>query len=299
MSDSCSFLGKLRPLPVPSFFGNEKSQVPGNDLCMRPFGILRNDLNIDFSQERPFLVTEILQECVVASNGEKIDKSFFWNLELGRRILYLCLIAMYSQQFQHLIVTFRCLKCNEFLETQVTADEIVELQRNVSNKELVAILIEGKNISIRLPTGLDQLEWLKNIQNDSDNSSYDKVSKKILSTLIVDPIEARLDNCGDSTSTRWLDAVGETMTGVDPLVNYTISVQCPSCKKETKYDVDLDEIAVRILQDIQKRLIEIIHRIALSYHWQEQEIISLPPWRIAQYLAMIERDAERGKNWIE
>jgi hypothetical protein len=45
-----------------------------------------------------------------------------------------------------------------------------------------------------------------------------------------------------------------------------------------------------VLRRAQHGLIEDVHRLARTYHWTEDRVAALPPWRRARYLALIERE---------
>ena len=54
------------------------------------------------------------------------------------------------------------------------------------------------------------------------------------------------------------------------------------------YYINLYKFALFILANIQKDLLYSIHYLAKFYHWNENDIISLPLWRREYYLKLIE-----------
>jgi hypothetical protein len=83
------------------------------------------------------------------------------------------------------------------------------------------------------------------------------------------------------------------MTELDPVVAFRLLSRCPFCEEENHYEIDLERLALARLHEAQRRLIEVIHGLAAHYHWSEREVLLLPPWRRARYLALIEKERSR------
>ena len=69
-----------------------------------------------------------------------------------------------------------------------------------------------------------------------------------------------------------------------------MQVTCPFCGTQAGYTVNLIETVIRRLRGIQQTLADMVHRLALRYHWSEAEIFAVAPWRRDKYLALIDRD---------
>jgi hypothetical protein len=144
------------------------------------------------------------------------------------------------------------------------------------------IQISDRNIPFRKPIGRDQLELLS-----VPNIDQDEATKRIIRRLITDAGE-EIDNQGWMLPDDSMGAIDSAMSEFDPLINFSISIGCPYCENEAKYEVDLEEFALKKLQTIQRHLVHAIHTIAKNYHWSEQQILSIPSWRRAIYLSLIE-----------
>lgn len=263
-------------LPFPAVPEALKNRHSISDLALRPFGIYERDLSVDFSAlPRPFLVTEILDCCTRDARGQSVGREFFWELTVGMRIE--CLLRLVAAE--EIPLTLRCPACDGELEIELTANEISELQQHAAD-EVIAVSEGG--VRLRRPTGNDQLAWL----GQGFASEVDAL-RQMISTLIVAGAEQSLSERG------FIDEVGRVMDEHDPLVNFSIQVQCPDCGREHACQIDLEELSLNRLRQAQFLLLATVHRLARSYHWSEEEIFKVPYWRRDQYLNLVEREKER------
>ena len=247
------------------------------DLTFRRFGIYESDLNIDFSTARPFLVTEILDCCTRNAQGAAVDRSFFWNLTVGARTEWLLRIAATDDEIPFAL---RCPNraCSRELEIELTVNEISGLQQQVLSDETINV---SSQLRLRRPTGNDQLAWLgRSFEVESE------ALQQMLCTLVVEGTPSR----------ESLDEIGRVMDEHDPLVNFTVQVQCPDCEQESVCEIDLEDVSLNRLRQAQLRLLAAVHRLAAHYHWSEEEIFKVPHWRRDYYLGLIEREAADFAN---
>jgi hypothetical protein len=247
----------------------------GSDLMFRRFGIYESDLNIDFSTlPRPFLVTEILDCCTRDALGRPVDRNFFWDLTVGTRTECLLRLAATDDEIP---LALRCPNsaCGRELEIELTVAEISELQQQAFKDEPIFVTAELK---LRRPTGNDQLAWL--------GQSFDGESEalqQMLCTLVVEGVPSH----------ESLEEIGRVMEEHDPLVNFTVRVQCPDCEQESVCEIDLEELSLNRLRQAQFRLFAAVHRLAAHYHWSEEEIFKVPHWRRDYYLSLLEREKQQ------
>jgi hypothetical protein len=108
----------------------------------------------------------------------------------------------------------------------------------------------------------------------------------MLGTLVLDGSNiAVTDNC--------LARVEQAFEKHDPLVYFTLQVQCSDCDSENLLEVDLETLALRALRRAQTRLLESVHHFATTYHWSEGQIFSVPHWRRSFYLRLIENEKNK------
>jgi hypothetical protein len=269
---------RLRPFPcLPEAV---KGRYAAGALALRPFGLYEIDLGVDFDRmPRPVLVTHLLECCTRNAHEETIDQSLFWQLPVGKRIE--CLLAVLLSGAQpELEVAFRCPNpaCAETSEIGISIEEVAALQEDAYASDRIEIAIDNEVLTLRRPTGSDQLAWLEG--NFADRGV---ALRAMVRTLI-------LDVHADTLRDEWLGSIEEAMEEHDPLVNFELGVKCPSCESDTLVRIDLEEISLRGLRQAQLRLLASVHRLAAHYHWSEQQIFAVPYWRRADYLSLIENE---------
>jgi hypothetical protein len=249
----------------------------GSDLTLRRFGIYESDLNIDFSTPpRPFVVTEVLHCCTTNAQGAAVDRKFFWDLTVGARTECLLRLAATGDDAEIPLV-LRCPNraCGRELEIELGVSEISELQQQVLSDESINV---SSQLKLRRPTGNDQVAWLgRSFEVESE------ALQQMLSTLVVEGAPSR----------ESLEEIGRVMDEHDPLVNFTVHVQCPDCEQESICEIDLEEVSLNRLRQAQLRLLVAVHRLAAHYHWSEEEIFKVPHWRRDYYLSLLEREKQR------
>ena len=272
-------------LPFPALPDAFRSRHSNPELALRPFGIYERDLSVDFSATpRPFLVTEILDCCTRAASGNPVGRDFFWELTVGTRIE--CLLRLVSTE--EIPLAFRCPACGGELEIELTAREMSELQQEAVSEEVV--VSEG-GVRLRRPTGSDQLAWL-----GQSFESEAEALRQMIATLSVEGSEQSVFGKGSESLAGELameQDINRAMDEHDPLVNFSVQVQCPECEREHVCEVDLEEFALNRLRQAQFRLLATVHRLARHYHWSEEEIFKVPYWRRDHYLSLVEREKER------
>ncbi|HKC66426.1 MAG TPA: hypothetical protein VKB86_22475 [Pyrinomonadaceae bacterium] len=283
--------GQGEPLvPFPSLSGTTTSEYAPVGLMLRPFGLYESDLNVNFNRAaRPLLVTEILQCCTRDARGRAVDQGFFWEMTIGKRIE--CLLKIISStDAREINVTFHCANeaCGQELETEMAVSEICALQDEAYMTEHVPIRVEDASLSLRRPKARDQMAWLKSSFRDEEAA----MKAMLLTLLPTETDEQRALIEVKAHYDEWIQSIDRAMEEHDPLVNFTLLSQCPYCEEENLCEIDLEELALGRLRLAQLRLLESVHRLATHYHWSEQQVFSVPYWRRAYYLGLI----EKGKN---
>lgn len=270
-------------VPFPQNPDSIRAKYSINGLSLRPFGIFEDDLEVDFNQKiRPHLVTQILGCCTRDKNGKTPDQTFFWDLTIGKRVEGLLTIATLGDSSDW-PVHLRCLNeaCRQQMEIEISVEELASLQHRTDDPFIIRV--GDESLTLRKPTGGDQLKWLKTSFTDEDAAV-----KAMIQTLVLDNEKASLQEC--PMPDVWVQTINRTMEEFDPLVNFSLLVYCPYCEKENEYEIDLEELSLRKLHKSQLYLLKTLHRLAIHYHWSEQQIFSIPPWRRSHYLALIEKE---------
>ena len=274
-------------IPFPEIYGNKGERAISDQFSLRPFGLQAEDLTIDFEHApRPWLETAILECCTIANDGYGPARDFFWNLDVGKRTECLFAVASLSEPSREINVDLRCRnpECLEDLELAFSLQEIAGIQNSAEGYETVDVEIEDKHFSLRRPTGSDQLNWLTHFHADEIAAT-----RMMITSLLPDDQQTLFDR-EIIHNHEWLQTINRAMEAMDPLVSFHLKTSCPSCDKQYDYHIDFGETCLQKLRTAQDRLIEMVHILAFHYHWNEQEVFALPPWRLERYLRLIERE---------
>jgi hypothetical protein len=244
-------------------------------LSLRPFGRQPADLDLDLRHTpRPQLVTAVLVGCI----GLPLEQ--VWALPISRRILFLIALAS-GQGADSLEIVLLCRKggCGNRMSLEFSLAELVEVQQRAEVRSSAELQVGNDRLSLRRPTGNDQLAWQAAARSDEETLSF------VLGSLVTSPSLLAVE-----MSPGLVAQLDAAMLDFDPLVHFRVQVQCPACGMEQQHTLDLQEIAINYLQAAQRDLIEQVHTLARYYHWSEAEILGLPSWRRRQYLGLLEKD---------
>ncbi|MBD2232774.1 hypothetical protein [Phormidium tenue] len=255
-------------------------------LGLRRYGQRWDDLAIDFQQPlRPQLETDLLAVCIRDAQGHSLDPEFFWRWGVSDRTAgLLSLVALEIGPTLPLTLACPQENCQQVMEVAIALDALHQLQPEAA-PEVATVSLGEQQLQVRRPTGQDQLTWLtQTTQGDPPDL------RTMLQSLIQTPNSAEQANPLPPDLTPALPALNQALDDLDPLVNFSLAVTCPHCGQPSQPEIDLGAWALKILQRVQQRLIETVHRLACRYHWTEAEILALPEWRRDRYLALIDRE---------
>jgi hypothetical protein len=277
--------------PFPNVSEHLKTRYSIQGLFIRGFGYSLQDLNINLDgMFSPYVVTKVLECCMMQNNGAALDQSFFWNLTIGKRIE--CLLTVVSlSDISELFLEIGCGNpvCRKQIQIELSIGDLIDYQHTADRVDKVDILIDDEPMSFRKPTGFDQLKMLK-MSGKEDRYA---LLKKFIELLSIDSGKVGGQNTIALLSSDVLNAVDNALSDADPLINFSISIRCPYCDKDGIYEVKLEEFVHQKLYQVQLNLLINIHRIAKNYHWSEEQILSLPKWRLSKYLSFIENGQEK------
>lgn len=234
-------------------------------IAVHPFGTRAIDLDIDFAHgDRPGLVTALLTACM-----PPLDAEHWWDRSVGAR--HRALLSMVrSMDGQVPAQRATCPACGERLEFELPLDE---LTASTVDEAPVDIVLDGGPLCLRRPSGRDLRAW-------QTRSARPPSRADILRSLVVD---------GELHDAE-IGPAAQALASADPLVAFAVRLACPSCGEAADHDVDLETLALAALAARQRMLIDEVHRLAAGYGWTEAEVLSVPPWRRAHYLASIEAE---------
>lgn len=261
---------------------------PGVDLASarfdaRAFGVEAADLDIDFTQARPFAISTLLANCVRRRTSAAANDDTAWHWHIADRLQAL-LAILYASGTDALQAHARC--------SQAQCQQDIELELPLANfvhhaLAETAIGTGGDRIALRLPTGDDQRRW----QIALDRSEVaDGVAVRRYARDLVVAINAAPPPADWQPAPDLIDAIGDALDALDPLTALRLPVACPYCQTTIALDIDLEALALARLHRLQLALLEDVHQLARAYSWSERAIADLPRWRRAHYRARL--DAE-------
>ena len=252
------------------------------NLPLRPFGQQVSDLDVDFAGSPPHLITEVLASCHMSRGDGMPD---LWALTVSDRLAALLELVACSGE-PVLEVRLRCpnVDCAELLELELPVGEVLERHRAACAEEHLTVGVDGAGLVLRRPTGADQAAWL------IEASQAPLSLAAVLCRLCVAP-EA-LDE-GAASAAAADPRVGEALDQFDPLVHFVVQVRCSVCGTLHTHTLPLQHLALERLRRCQLTVLEDVHRLALHYHWDERQILALPPHRRMRYLALLSHEADR------
>jgi len=259
--------------------------VPGGQGAtweVRPFGQSLADLALDFQRwYRPVLVSAVLQTClhVVPNTLPSVADPWAWTL--NRRLQGLLAVTI-ATRGAHLDVTVTCAAaaCGALMDIPL---ELHAFRAADDPPEVYCRVDESRELRLRVPTGADQLRWLRELQPAECTLDYAGIARELVTALDEGPPAA--DWC---LPTTWLPAIEAALEDTDPLTSLELNTQCPHCGDAVTIPFDLEAALLHLLAGEQPRVLDEIHCLAVVYHWSEPEIMALPVARRRQYLRRIE-----------
>jgi hypothetical protein len=183
-----------------------------------------------------------------------------------------------------------CPSCKEIVSVQISVSDILqqppssELQPNKSEYE---VSIDSYALKLRLPNGKDQ-EALLSLDKGSNISHY---TQHALKSLIFSACPA----LPDQLSIDFLAKVSSKLAELDPQSDIVFNITCPFCNYIFQAPFIVEDFIFREIASRLQLLEEEVHWLAFHYHWNEDEILSLPVRRRKRYVELINRSLS-GEN---
>jgi hypothetical protein len=172
-------------------------------------------------------------------------------------------------------ISVACPGCGAAMELDIDVAEFVAAP---AAGDVVWRSGDGQEVRVRLPCGRDQQRWI--MDGTSDLAT--------IAGMLVTSINGTPTPPSFLAPSEWLEGLGDTLEAHDPLTTLTLSAECPECVLTSEHDLDLESLLMREFADAQRLLLDQVCRLAAAFHWSESEIVALPPWRRARYLARLD-----------
>jgi len=228
---------------------------------LRPFGLAAGDLDIDFaSPDRPALVTALLDSCATSA-----DPGPWREQPVGARHRAMLALLQVSEAIDAVACTTCCPACGERAELALP---LGDLQALPSGGAAVEVVIGGRRLCLRRPTGDDLRAW-----REAPPHNRGEVLQSLLQDGELQP--------GDE------ETVARALADADPLVAFSVQCACPACGEMADHEVDLEALVLQRLAQRQHAVLREVHRLASHYGWTEAQVFAVAPSRRARYLALI------------
>jgi hypothetical protein len=270
-----SFQRSLSSLPFPPLPARFIDAYEPGELRLRRFGTEMADLDLDFNRPAPQVVTQVIGCCAWRADGMKLDETLFGELSVSTRIVCLLLLAGLDG-VEKLVAGLTCPvpDCGGQYEVDLTLDEVLAYGQTDADEPL-RVDLDTFVLSLRRPTGNDQLAWL--------NAGFRNVQAARLGILR----SLALSELPEDLAELQLVQIEAALDENDPLVCFSLTTPCPACETAAVHEVSLSDLALRVLRGAQSRLVEIVHLLASHYGWSEAAVLEIPAWRRERYLLLI------------
>ncbi len=240
----------------------------------RAVGTNAADLDIDIhSANRAGTVTALLAACVSDSDGNALDAEAAWDWTLNQRLQGLIAMRLAAGQ-TGLALQAACTGCNEAmsidLDVQAFAAAPVAPRFNWRSDD-------GIELNLRLPNVRDLQAWARD----------DVQSPITFAASLIETIGGNPHAFDDPALAALLPALDDVFAEHDPLTSLRLRTACPACAHDNSIVCDLEGALLTGFARAQAELLDEVLQLARSLHWSEAQIMALPRWRRAHYLARL------------
>lgn len=243
------------------------------------------DLALQFdATPRALLVTALLARCLRAADARPLSAPTLWQWSVAERLQGLLAIAL-ATTGPNTTAVAQCghAGCGQAIELEL---ELASFAAQHAACSASGSAPDGSTLHCRLPTGDDQRAWREFA--DADAAQAADAGERWFAQRLVERVADAPPAPDWSLPAAWLESIAALLDASDPLNALVIGVECPYCSGHNDVDIDLEQLLIEGLRRQQRSLIEQVHRLASIYHWSEAQIVGLPPWRRARYLAQVE-----------
>jgi hypothetical protein len=226
----------------------------------------------------PARITAVLSEALAELGGQAVNASRVRKLSVGDRQYLMGRLAVHFDD-QPVWLTAECGQCHELFDVSL---KFAELPVKPAGKDFpeTTVVTELGRLRVRVPTGADQ-EAIATI--DDETEALHLLLQRLVST--VEP--SRVFDVAQLNEND-IAVIETRVEAMAPETATHLLTHCPSCATENQLPI----VHYASLQGPSEDLYAEIHRLAISYHWSESEILALTRARRQIYLQLI--DQSRG-----
>lgn len=232
--------------------------------------------------------TALLARCVVRlGDVESPGVTAVRNLALGTREGLL--LEVRRMTFGETIECMqKCPACQEIMVFDLRVEDLLQLGAVRPRERYEEVFLTNGmefRIVFRVPTGAD-LEAAAAVPR-----GHSAEGVKVLLTRCIEEVGRGGDPVEPSDLPPALvDRLSERMSELDLLAEIRMPLVCPKCGHTFDSFFDSGEYLLRELETWQKKLYHDVHRIALAYHWREEDILRMKPRKRKIYLDLLAQE---------
>ena len=226
--------------------------------------------------DAPATAHHLLARCLASADGVEAGLQLVRSLTLAQRDWLLLLL--HQRSFGHDIVgDVRCPSCHDVTGIRFHARDVVPTPP--APAPVTVALPSGRSVVIRPLTAGDHEYFASLGPLDADaqrNAAASRVVEPPLPDLSVEDQQVLANAIEDGLP--------------DPV---HLDVTCEACGTKLTAPFDPGRFLLAELRAHSRALIDDVHLIAMSYHWSENDILTLPLKRRLAYLDRIDADLNR------
>lgn len=230
---------------------------------VRPYGQAAADLDVAFAGQSPEdAATALLAACT------GVDAAALRGWTLARRLQSLLSVRLADDPAARAPAVVHCAACGDRFELDF---ELARCRTDVDESPIDWTAPDGLRWPLRLPTAADLQHWRQAALGDE---------RHIAAALLARP--------EDELPDEWLAPLADALASRDPFTALQVQAPCPDCGHANTADVDLEALLLAEFAARQRRLLDDVATLARAFHWSEAQILELPAWRRAHYIARVD-----------
>jgi hypothetical protein len=187
----------------------------------------------------------------------------------------------------------RCPACQEPMASDLAISELVRQPQVQPETDYYNIEFDEYSIWARLPCGKDQnLIAQAGSHPDGPINSEIDYARQIVRMCVTRSIP----DLPRELPVGLVQKISAKLEVLDPLANIKLNMTCPACNRSFKMPFFVEQFLLLELMMHQRRLEQEIHWLAFYYHWNENEILSLPITRRKRYVELIADDLSTASS---
>jgi hypothetical protein len=174
-----------------------------------------------------------------------------------------------------------CPACEQLLETSFSVDDL--LADHASHLVTVESTHHRMNygecaVDFRLPTATDLVEV-----GDARTQDGSALALRVISRPMNGDNGATVQELPDGV----VQAVERRIVELDPLAQIELKLDCPTCRNSWKVVLHVIDFLWLEIDNLARRLLFEVARLASQFSWSERQILALSPERRRRYLELI------------